>query len=813
MKLNLLKKSILVFCSILLIMCTESIRAQTLSIIESKRVTLPNGWNLTPVGKMLPLGDLPLNIAVSPSNKLAAITNNGQSDQTIHLVDIEREVILDSITIGKSWLGLTFSGDGKYLYASGGNDNIIIRYAILNNHLSIKDTIRIGKPWPEKISVAGLALDDKNNRLYVVTKENNSLYVIDIQSKKVVSKHSLGGEAYTCILSPDRKILYISCWGCDKVVLFDTYLQKITGSIPVGDNPNDMCITRNGQYLFVANANDNNVSVIDTRQKKILETLNSALYPDAPSGSTTNSVALSKDEKTLFIANADNNCLAVFDIRTPGSGKSKGFIPTAWYPTCVRIARNKILVSNGKGLSSRANPFGPNPNRGGEEVVYQEGGREQKIKVQYIGGMFRGTLGILNIPDTRQMAFYSQAVYNNTPYTKNKELISAGAEGNPIPQKVGDKSPIKHIFYVIKENRTYDQVLGDMTEGNGDPNLVLFGENITPNQHAIAREFVLLDNFYVNGEVSADGHNWSMGAYATDYLEKNWPTNYSDRGGSYDAEGTREIANNKNGFLWDNCKRNGVTFRTYGEFMGDEGPNIPVLKDHFCPYFTPWVQSVRDTVRFGQWKRDFDSLLAVNALPQLNTIRFINDHTEGLSLRKPTPFAHVADNDLAVGMFVDYLSHSPVWKNSLVIIVEDDAQNGPDHVDAHRSLAFIAGGYVKKGFVDHTAYTTTSLLRTMELILGLPPMSQYDAAAIPLWRCLENTPDHPSFKTRPCLVNLDEKNIAENIWQRKSEKFDFTKEDMVNDAEFNEVIWKAVKGFDSPCPPAVHAAFFMTKEK
>ena len=813
MKLNRKIMKILILGEIILFGFAINFQAQTLNEIESQRVSLPNGWKLTPVGKMLPLGDLPLNIALSPSKKLAAITNNGQSDQTIQLMDIEREVILDSITIGKSWLGLTFSGDGKYLYASGGNDNIIIRYTIRNNHISIYDTIRIGKPWPVKISVAGLAIDDAKNRLYVVTKENNSLYVLDIQSKKVVSQHPLGGEGYTCILSSDHKILYISCWGCDKIVLFDTYQQKITGSIPVGDNPNDLCLTRNGQYLFVANANDNNVSVIDTRQMKIIETLNSALYPDALAGSTTNSVALSNDEKTLFIANADNNCLAVFNVSTPGSSISKGFIPTAWYPTCVRIAKNKILVSNGKGLSSRANPYGPNPNRRGEEVVYQEGGKEQKIKVQYIGGLFKGTLGILNIPDDKQMALYSQAVYNNTPYIKNKELISEGAIGNPIPQKVGDASPIKHIFYIIKENRTYDQVLGDMPEGNGDPNLVLFGENITPNQHAIAREFVLLDNFYVNGEVSADGHNWTMGAYATDYLEKNWPTSYGERGGSYPGEGKREIANNKNGFLWDNCQRQGVSYRSYGEFVDNNKPSIPVLKNHFCTYFTSWDQSVRDTVRFYQWKRDFDSLLAADALPQLNTIRFINDHTEGLSLRKPTPFAHVADNDLAVGMFVDYLSHSSVWKNSLIIIVEDDAQNGPDHVDAHRSTAYLAGGYVKKGFVDHTSYTTTSLLRTIELILGLPPMSQYDAAAVPLWRCMNNTPDHPPFEVRPCMVDITLKNLAENIWQKKSEQFDFTKEDRVNDAEFNEVIWKAVKGLDSPCPPAVRAAFFMQDDQ
>jgi hypothetical protein len=244
--------------------------------------------------------------------------------------------------------------------------------------------------------------------------------------------------------------------------------------------------------------------------------------------------------------------------------------------------------------------------------------------------------------------------------------------------------------------------------------------------------------------------------------------------------------------------------------MGDNGPNIPVLNDHYCKYFTPWNQAVRDTIRFRQWKRDFDSLLAINAVPALNTIRFINDHTQGLSLGRPTPFAQVADNDLAVGMFLDYLSHSSIWKSSLVIIVEDDAQNGPDHVDAHRSTAYLAGGYVKQGFVDHTAYTTTSLLRTMELILGLSPMTQYDASATSLWRCFSNTPDHPSFKSKSCQVNLDDKNLAVSKWQQMSETFDFTAEDRVNDFQFNEVIWRAVKGLDSPCPPTVRAAFLMT---
>ncbi len=269
---------------------------------------------------------------LSPDQKLAAVTNNGQSTQSIQLIDIKGGIITDSVIIGKSWLGLAFSDDGKSLYASGGNDNIIIRYAIIKGKLVNSDTIRIGKPWPERISVAGIALNEIKNRLYAVTKEDNSLYVIDLRSKKVVSQHPLGGEGYTCILSPDRNMLYATCWGCDKVVFFDTSQEKITGSVAVGDNPNDMCITRNGRFLFVANANDNSVSVIDTKLMKVIETLNSALYPDAPSGSTTNSVALSKNEKTLYVANADNNCLAVFDVSAPGKSKGKGLFPPPGIP-------------------------------------------------------------------------------------------------------------------------------------------------------------------------------------------------------------------------------------------------------------------------------------------------------------------------------------------------------------------------------------------------------------------------------------------------------------------------------------------------
>ena len=774
---------------------------------------LPNGWSLTPVGKSIQLGDLPLNIALSKSKRYMAITNNGQSTQSLQLIDVKNEKRLDSIDIPKSWLGLKFSEDEKFLYASGGNDNWILKYAIINNKLFLKDTIKLGEKWPVKISPAGFDIDDAKHVMYVVTKENNSLYLVDISTKKIIQHYQLAAEAYTCLLSKNKKELYVTCWGCDKVLIFDTEQKKFSGEMAVGDNPNDMVLSKNNKYLFVANANDNSVSVIDLTKRKTLETLNAALFPDAPSGSTTNALALSTDEKTLYVANADNNCLAVFDVSNPGNSKSKGFIPVGWYPTAIKVVGKKVFVANGKGFSSMANPDGPNPIRRKQHVDFQGGDKTKPKEVQYIGGLFKGTLSIFNEPDEKELSAYSQLVYENTPYTKTKELHADGEAGNPIPMKVGDTSPIKYVFYIIKENRTYDQVLGDVKEGNGDTSLVLFGEHVTPNQHAIVKEFVLLDNFYCDAEVSADGHNWSLGAYATDYLEKTWPTSYGGRGGVYDAEGNREIANNKNGFIWDHCKRAGVSYRTYGEFADDYKPNIPVLKNHYCTYYTSWDQRVRDTTRVSQWKRDFDSLVNINALPHLNTLRIINDHTEGLAKGRPTPFVHVADNDLAIGEFVEYLSKSPVWKESVVFIIEDDAQNGPDHIDAHRTTAYVAGGYVKRHFVDHTMYSTTSMVRTIELILGLAPMSQYDAAATPMWRSFSATPDLTVFNSLPANIDLTEKNTAWNELAKKSASFDFTKEDKVPEDLFNEVLWKGIKGMDAIVPAPRRAAFVKSTAK
>lgn len=771
-------------------------------------VSLPNGWKLSSAGKSFGLGDLPLNIAVSNSKKFVAVTNNGVSAHSIMLIDVKSERVIDSVIIPKAWYGLAFSPDDQFLYAAGGHDNKIVRYEIIQNKLSKKDEIVLGAVWPNRVAPSGITFDSKRQKIYVVTRDNRTLYVIDAKTQKIEKQFGLDGEAYMSVLSTDAKELYISCWGCDHVLVFDLNMQAWKTPIKVGDNPNEMLVSPNGQQLYVCNANDNTVSVINLKTKKVIETLDVALYPNSPSGSTTNGLAMDPIKKSLYIANADNNCLAVFDVSTPGKSIPKGFIPVGWFPTNVKFINNKIWVTNGKGNTSLANPYGPRPIKNGEEVILHGADVNAPKEVQYIGSMFKGTMSVIPSPSVKDLQGYSKAVYRNTSYSPTKsDLADKDAPGFPIPMKMGQKSPIKYVFYVIKENRTYDQVLSDVKGGNGDTTLLLFGRKYTPNQHAIAEKFVLLDNFYVDSEVSADGHQWSMGAYATDYMEKSWPTSYGGKGGGIYGEPEKNVVLNKSGYIWDLCNRYGVTFRTYGEFVTNGKATIPVLDKHFHPTFPSYSLAIMDTTRLRIWKTEFETMVKENRVPQFNTLRLGNDHTEGLRIGRPTPYAHVADNDLAVGQLIETLSKSPIWNETAVFILEDDAQNGADHVDAHRSTAYVAGGFVKRNYVDHTAYSTSSMLRTMELILGLSPMSQYDAAAMPMWRCFDSVAKSSDFKAISPNVDLRTKNVARNEWQRKSELFNFEKEDANNDVAFNLVLWHGLKGDKIPFPGPTRAAF------
>ena len=778
------------------------------------KILLPNGWSLSPAGRSLPLGDLPLNMQVSSNGKLLAVTNNGFGKQTIQLIDISSEKLLDQRTIKKSWYGLKFSDNGRTLFVSGGNDNLILAYPVQNNKLGNADTLKLGRPWPlDKISPAGIEFDDVAQRIYTVTKEDSTLYVYDLKKRSIRQKIKLGAEAYACLLSKDKSELYISLWGGVGIAVYNTRTASITSRIATGSHPNELLRTRNGKYLLVANANDNSVSVIDLSARKTIETLTASIYPTTLSGSTTNGLALSQDDKTLFIANADNNCLAVFDISTPGSSHSKGFIPTGWYPTNVKVAGKKVFVSNGKGFSSLPLHQGPDTVILGhrDPVDYKHGAKA--LSDQYIGSMFTGTLSIIDMPDETALKVYTEKVYTNTPYNTTSESITQGQAGNPIPRSKADTTPIKYVFYVLKENQTYDNILGDMKEGRGDSSLCLFGEKVTPNQHALAREFVLLDNFYVDAEVSADGHNWSMAAYANDYIEKTWPISYSGRGGTYDYAGSRAIAYPKDGFIWDNCMHHKVSMRNYGEF-GDDGPPFEkALREKTCAAYPGWDLKIQDIAREKVWEKDFDSLVNNRALPTFNIVYFPNDHTSGLAKGAYSPSAAVADNDAAVGRFIEHLSHSPVWGQSAVFILEDDPQGGYDHIDVHRSPAYVISPFIKKGTVNHTMYSTSGLIRTMELIAGLPPMTQYDAAALPLFDCFTDKADTTSFIARPAQVNLQERNRGKGRDAERSAAWNLIRADAVPSKELNEMVWRSIKGEDAVIPASRHSAFVLLERK
>ncbi len=793
-------RSILVLCTVALFLltCQREPGEQLYRQLSKNRIGLPNGWALTPVGQHLKLGDLPLNMVLNGAGDRAVVSNNGQSGHSLQWIDLQKNQVLHTLDVPKLWYGLALNAAGNNLYASAGNDNCIRRYGIEKDQLKYRDSISLGKAFPKnKIWPAGLALDEKRQQLYVACKDSTALFVLDLQAKKVKKTIALGAQAYSAVLSKSGEDLYVSLWGGAEVVVIDLAREEVKKRIKVGLHPTEMVESADGKRLFVACADDNSVFVIDLVQLKVQENLNAALYPDAPTGSGSTSLALDEAGKKLYVANADNNCLAVFDVSEVGESRAFGFVPTGWYPSVVRFWGKNIYVCNGKGvLGSKANPKGPQPND-------DHGGGEE-----YIAGLFKGALSVIALPDALTWAAYRRLVYENTPYSKEKELQAAGEKGNPIPSRVGEFSPIKYVFYILKENRTYDQVLGDLPKGNSDPSLCLFPDSITPNHHALAREFVQLDNFYVDAEVSADGHSWSMAAYANDYNEKTWPTNYGGRGGDYDYEGQNPTAVPKAGFLWNQALKAGISFRNYGEFAyGYDEPMDPSLRPHTCKSFPAWDLNIKDSLRYERWKTDFDELLRKNAVPRLSIFSLGGDHTSGAAPGARTPKAMVADNDWAMGKIVEHISKSPIWKETAIFILEDDAQNGPDHVDAHRSVCLVASPYARRNHLEHTLYATSSVVRTIELILGLKPMSQYDAGATPLYACFSKKPHFAPYQARPYNIKLNQFNPKTGKLAEMSKNLPLHKVDAVPERLFNEIIWKAVKGTQQDMPAPRRSAF------
>lgn len=769
-------------------------------------ILLPNNWKLTPIGEQIDIGEFPINMILIENDRFAVTSNSGTAEHSISLIDLHTKKETQRIILNKTWRGLDYDKSNKFLYVSGGNDDLIYILKFSDSRFIFVDTLFLRK---EKIkvpfSVTGLKYIDKFKKLLAVTKGDSSLYIINLKNHKIENKIKFTGKCYDIITNQDENIAYISLWSESKIIEFDLTENKIKNIINVGDHPCEMLIKKSENLLFVANANNNTVSVVDLNSKKEIEKLNSAILPDLPYGSTPNSITFNEDETRLFIANADNNYVAVFDISKNHSSKSLGFIPTGWYPTCIKFSSidNSLIIANGKGSGSKANPDGPNP-------VDPEKYRGN----EYIGALFKGTISTVPQITNEQLTIYSELVYKNTPLTKPNsvdKLNLFSSEHNLIPS---DK--IKYVFYIIKENRTYDQIFGDLPQGMGDSNLCIFPRKITPNHHKLAEEFVLFDNFYCDAEVSADGHNWSTAAYATDYVEKNWPTLYGGRGGTYDFEGGVPAATPSSGYIWDNVIKSKLSYRNYGEFVKKDKDGLYSHTDEYmqpytCREFPGFDMNISDVTRYEIWERDFDSLLSTNSFPNLSIIRLPCDHTEGTKKGVLTPTAMVAQNDYALGLMVEKISKSKIWNQSVIFVVEDDAQNGSDHIDAHRSILLAISPYIKKSFVDHTLYSTSSILKTIELILGLPPMTQFDLFANPIIAPFQDQLNERTYSTIKPLVDIFELNADNAYGSERCEQFDFSREDNIPDIEFNEIIWKSVKGKDAVMPPPVRSAFVKLK--
>jgi YVTN family beta-propeller protein len=819
------------------------------------RIVVPTNQILNPAGKQITFPGRPVDLALAEDGRLLIAKNLND----VVIIDVPSAKIRQILPLPKPYPReeqLGFSVVGLLVH----DERVYVTNT--RNHLHVAERKGSGNyQWVQKIKVAapkiggvahpaGIA-SPSAGEIWITSTRGNNVQRINLSSGKVEEVIPVGVAPYMiCFTSADR--CYVSNWGGDPPGKGDLQadssgtpirIDSRTGvanhgtvsvvgradsgwkqlkTIEVGLHPCDMTFNPGAKMLFVANANSDSVSVIDTGTDKVVETI--ACRPDArlPFGSGSNALALAGGGSVLYVANGTNNCLAFIRLsdRACGgnSGRSAstiaGLIPTGWYPGAVRVSADgkKLFVANIKGHGSLNQP----------RPV--DRGRKTKDHL--------GTVSIIDARDGAQLANYTEEVNRNNRLAYslaglNKPRLNVAPV--PVPKRHGEPSLIKHVFYIIKENRTYDQVFGDMKEGNGDPNLVIFGEDVTPNQHALARQFTLFDNFYCSGVLSADGHSWVNEAYVTDYLERAF-------GGwvrSYPPDQDDPLAYPATGFLWDNALAHGRTIRNYGEYVNEDyaakgttwtdGYNDYLNGTHkvkisiratlkslepFTHRGYPWFPLlVPDVYRANLFIEDLNRCEQKGDLPNLIYITLPCNHTEGTKPEFPTPRAMAADNDLALGRVVEAITKSKFWPESCIMVVEDDPQDGFDHVDAHRTVALVISPYTKRRFVDHTNYNQTGMVKTIELILGLPPMNQLDLSATPMRNCFQSEADLAPFTCLPNRVPLAEMNPPmkklqgkARYWAEKSLALKLDKGDEADEDTLNRILWHSVRGYDTPYP-------------
>jgi YVTN family beta-propeller protein len=803
---------------------------------EDGSFVVPSNQTLRPAGKQIYFPGRPVDMAFSLDNKWLVVLNKS----SLELISVRDSCVKNSLHIGggTSFKGLSFSEDGKYIYASQARDRIVKLKITENNELKLVESIVFPKPEVGGHPVpGGFTLSKDNTELYVPLNRSNSLAIVNIKTK-LIKEIQVGVAPFEAVLFSKNKA-YVSNWGGRRVEqgessykssgtevlvdpktgianngtvsLVDLKAGKEIKSIEVGLHPTAMVLSSNDEHLFVACANSDFISVIETSTNSVINEISVKLDKSLPFGSAPNALTISKDGKFLYVANGTDNAICVIDLAN--SNKVLGFIPTGWYPGSVILdsEEKNLIIANTKGIGSR----NLNPDKKG-----------------YNSHNHLGSISILPVPDKTQLLKMTSVVKENNSFAKTqKKNENIDNENGPvtIPQFPAQTSRFKHVVYIIKENRTYDQVFGDMPQGNGDTSLVHFGREVTPNHHALAEEFVLMDNYYCSGILSADGHQWTDEAYVTDYIEKF----FGDFPRSYPYSGGDPIAYSPAGFIWDNVLNHGLTFRNYGEFVSaiiepktstfseifddyKNGTNkikirakvnLPQLEEYTCPTFIGFPEKVSDVYRAGEFIKELEEFEENDNFPNFIIMLLPNDHTSGTRPGLPTPRAAVADNDLALGRVVEAISKSKFWNETCIFVTEDDPQAGLDHVDGHRTVGLVVSPYTKRGEVVSTNYTQINMFRTIENILGIPPLNQFDLAALPMNDCFTEQGDFTSYNARPNKISLEELNpsLAEITgkqlhFAQKSLEQNLDEYDQIEEDIFNRIIWHSVKGYDVPYP-------------
>ena len=809
-------------CAAMLVLGATAATAQT-PRATGDGYFLPNGWRLTPAGRHVAMDDYVLNLAPTPDGKNVVAMHCGYNPHGLVVVEPGTMEIRQKVRLKSAWLGLAWAPDGKKLYVSGGNAESrtnptaapVYEIPFENGRLADQPSREFPHRLPaNRIWWSGLAHHPGKPLLYAANRGTlatpGHIVVFDTRTGDRVAEIATEIHPYDLVLDAAGDTLYVSNWGSQSVAAIDTSTLKTRATVRVGHNPNDMALAKDGR-LFVACSNENSVYVIDTRTMRPLEVISTAMYRMAPLGSTPNALALDPAGKMLFVANADNNNVAVINVADREVSNVVGFIPAAWYPASLAVSPDgrSLYVGSAKGLGGYANVKGPT------SPLAEKGGPRN-----HIGALQRGSVSVVPLGDLKTaIRGYTREAMANCPYNDDMLAKARASESGPsvVPREVGAGSSIRHVIYIIKENRTYDQVFGDMPRGNGDSRLCIFGRQVTPNHHKIAAEWVLLDNLYCDGEVSVDGHSWSNSAYATDFNEKRWPPQYG--GNSAPVRGPEDTPSS--GHLWDLAARKGLTYRSYGEYADrvSEGSQMEArvgiagLLGHVSPKFR--LPGMRDTdnvkvfiEEFDEYEKNYDSPDPARRLPNFIVMSLGENHTRGTTPGAHTPTACVANNDWALGELVDRVTHSRYWPQTAIFVIEDDAQNGPDHVDARRTIGLVISPYARRRAVDSTLYTTSSMVRTMELLLGLPPMTQYDAAAMPMYASFTTEADLAPYTHLPPEVDVNARNTALAWGARESLAMDFSDYDRTPEFELNEIIWKSVRGAKSKMPLPIRRFHF-----